>query len=67
MRFLLELRNGDGNFLNIEGKRGKFVACTGADDVEALEAAFLNFISLHKERRERLNKIVEERRTPGRD
>lgn len=58
VRCIFEFRNGDGNFIKLSGKQGKFVRCNGEHDAQALEAAFLLSIQEHAERLEAIKKIV---------
>lgn len=61
-----EFRNGDGHFIQIEWP-AEFEPCSGVNDLEAMERAFVKLLETHFGKREAIAKMLDQRKPPGHD
>lgn len=67
VRVSFEFRNGDGNYLQMEPRPGRFVPCNGIRDQGAIEAAFLVALEEHGITQEKIRTYLENHRPPNHD
>jgi Holliday junction resolvasome RuvABC DNA-binding subunit len=59
VRVLVELRNGDGNFLSLENTDGPFMDAKGKMDLGAYDAAYLSALQRLGVKQEKIKELVQ--------